>query len=74
MQRLAQLLVAELLAFGSFVLGGLAVLGGLVTWSGDSQHPAALSWALVTLFALLALALGRVAAFRLRLVFAPRTE
>ncbi len=71
-QRLLQLLLAELLAFGSFVFGGLGLLGALVTWSGDSQHAPLLSWSLVGAFALLAAALGAVAATRLRLVFWPR--
>lgn len=71
-QRFIQLLLAELLAFGSFVCGGLSVLGGVVTWSGDSQHSPLLSWCLVVAFALLAAALGAVAATRLRLVFSPR--
>jgi len=71
-QRLVQLLLAELLAFGSFVFGGLGVLGAIVTWSGDSQHAPLLSWTLVAAFALLAAALGAVAATRLRLVLWPR--
>ncbi|MDB4724742.1 hypothetical protein OAF85_01075 [Planctomycetota bacterium] len=71
-QRFIQLLLAELLAFGSFVCGGLSVLGGVVTWSGNSQHSPLLSWCLVVAFALLAAALGAVAATRLRLVFSPR--
>ncbi|MBL6757483.1 MAG: hypothetical protein ISQ11_13875 [Planctomycetes bacterium] len=71
-QRLLQLLLAELLAFGSFVFGGLGVLGALVTWSGDSQHAPLLSWTLVAAFALLSAALGAVAATRLRLVLWPR--
>lgn len=72
-QRFLQLLLAELLAFGSFVFGGLGVLGALVTWSGDSQHPPLLSWSLVAAFTLLAAALGAVAATRLRLVLWPRS-
>ena len=43
-QRLLQSLFAELLAFGSFVLGGIALLGGLATAAGNSQHPALVSW------------------------------
>ena len=72
-QRLLQLLLAELLAFGSFVFGGLGVLGAIVTWSGDSQHAPLLSWSLVAAFALLAAALGAVAATRLRLVLWPKS-
>jgi hypothetical protein len=71
-QRFIQLLLAELLAFGSFVCAGLGLLGGIVTWSGDSQHSPLLSWCLVVAFALLAAAFGVVAATRLRLVFSPR--
>ncbi|MEM9378954.1 MAG: hypothetical protein AAGB93_03315 [Planctomycetota bacterium] len=71
-RRLVQLLLAELLAFGSFVSGGLAVLGGLVTWAGESSRPTPLSWTLVGAFALLAVVLGRSAARRLERVFAAR--
>lgn len=71
MQRFLQLLLAELLAFGSFVFGGLGLLGGLVTWSGGSKHPPLLSWSLVAAFAVLAAALGSVAVMRLRMVFGP---
>lgn len=70
-QRLLQLLLAEFLAFGSFVFGGLGVLGALVTWSGDSQHAPLLSWTLVAAFTLLAAALGAAAATRLRLILWP---
>ena len=73
-RRIVQLLLAELLAFASFVFGGLALLGGLVTWSGDSQHPLVVSWSIVAVLALLAVAIGRVAAFRLRVVFAAKAE
>ncbi|MEM7307695.1 MAG: hypothetical protein AAF682_13535 [Planctomycetota bacterium] len=70
--RLAQLLLAELLAFGAFVAGGLALVGAAVTWSGESRQPTPLSWLLVVLFAAIAIALGRVAAARLwRVVFRP---
>jgi len=70
-QRIIQLIWAELLASGSFVFGGLGVVGGLVTWAGESQHRPLVSWSLVVAFALLAAALGWVAAKRLRLVFWP---
>jgi len=70
-QRIIQLIWAELLALGSFVFGGLGVVGGLVTWAGESQHRPLVSWSLVTAFALLAAALGWVATERLRLVFWP---
>ncbi|MEM9801669.1 MAG: hypothetical protein AAGA20_15185 [Planctomycetota bacterium] len=72
--RFAQILFAELLAFWSFVLGGLAVLGGSMTRSGHSRHPVTLSWSLVAAFALLALFLARAATSRLRLAFAARSE
>lgn len=65
-QRLLQILLAELLAFGSFVLGGIALLGALATAAGDSQHTALVSWGLVCLFAIPAIVLGRAAALRLR--------
>lgn len=68
-KRISQLVVAELLAFGALVLGGLALLGGAVTWSGNSQHSALLSWLLVVAFASLATAFGCAAATRLRRVF-----
>ncbi len=71
--RIAQLLFAELLAFGAFVSGGLALLGGAMTWTGGSRHPSILSWLIVALFAALALVLGCIAAQRLRRTFA-RTE
>lgn len=67
--RIVQLLLAELLAFGALVFGGLALLGGAVTWIGDSRHPAAVSWALVAVFAGAAVGLGRTAAVRLKRVF-----
>ena len=67
--RFAQLLVAELFAFGAFCFGGLALLGGAVTWTGDSQHPAVVSWTLVAIFGAVACVLGRTAATRLRRVF-----
>lgn len=70
-QRVIQLIWAEFLALGSFVFGGLGVVGGLVTWAGESQHRPLVSWCLVVAFALLAAALGWVAAKRLRLVFWP---
>ena len=73
-RRFVQLLLAELLAFVSFVFGGLALLGGLVTWSGDSQHHLVVSWSIVAVLAILAIVVGRVAAFRLRLVFTARAE
>ena len=68
--RFAQFLLAELLAFGALFCGGLAMVGGAVTYTGGSRHSAGLSWALVALFALASLALGRTAAVRLRRVFA----
>ena len=67
--RIAELLLAELLAFGAFVCGGLALLGGAVTWTGGSRHPAVVSWLLVALFAATATGLGRVALTRLRRAF-----
>ena len=67
--RILQLLFAELLALGAFVCGGLALLGGAVTWTGESRHPAILSWVLVLLFAGGAFLLGRTAATRLKQVF-----
>jgi len=66
--RLAQFLFAELLAFGAFVTGGLALMGGVVTWSGSSRHPQWLSWGLVTLFAGVGVALGFLAASRFKRV------
>ena len=71
MRRFAQLLIAELFAFGALVSGGLALLGGAVTWTGRSHHPAAVSWLLVALLTVLALVLGKNAAIRLRRVFVP---
>lgn len=68
-KRLLQILLAELLAFVSFVLGGIALLGALATAAGDSQHPALVSWGLVSLFAIPAIVLGRAAALRLRTAF-----
>ncbi len=68
-QRLIQILFAELLAFGSFVLGGIALLGALATAAGDSQHSVLLSWGLVILFAIPAVVLGRAAALRLKVAF-----
>ena len=69
-KRIGQLIVAELYAFGTFVCGGLAALGAAVTWTGESQHSPALSWALVSFFASMSVALGTLAAGRLRLAFA----
>lgn len=68
--RIAQFLLAELLAFGAFVCGGVALLGATMTWAGDSRHSSMLSWLLVTLCAGIAIALGRTAALRFRRVFA----
>ena len=72
-KRIAQILVAELFAFGAFVSGGLALLGAAVTWTGNSQHPPLVSWALVAGFAAISIALGRITVERLRLAFARRT-
>jgi len=66
LQRISHLLLAELFALGAFVFGGLALLGGAVTWAGDSRQPLALSWLLVGFFAGLAVALARTATVRLR--------
>ena len=68
--RFSQLLVAELFAFGTFVCAGLALLGAAVTWTGESRHPAFVSWALVAVFASMAAFFGKLTAVRLRAVFA----
>jgi apolipoprotein N-acyltransferase len=68
MRRLVALLKSELLALASFVCLGLAVLGASVTWRGESQHPEAFSWALVLIFSVFGLALGRSAVASLRKV------
>ena len=67
--RIVQLILGELFAFGAFIFGGLALLGGAVTWTGDSRHTVGLSWALVALFTCVAMVLGRIAVARLRRVF-----
>ena len=66
--RIAQLVLAELFAFGVFVCGGLALLGGSVTQAGDSPHPLPLSWALVAAFSCVAVVLAKSAALRLKQV------
>lgn len=68
--RIAQLLLAEFLAFGAFVSGGLALLGGTMTWTGGARHPSVLSWLLVALFAALAVVLGWTAILHFRRTFA----
>ena len=72
--RFLQLLVAELLAFGALVFGGLAMLGAAMTWTDGSRHPAALSWSLVAAFALIAIAFGRAAALRVARVLSSARE
>ena len=71
-RRIAQFLLAELLALGAFVFAGLAALGGVMTWSGQSRHPSGISWALVVLFAGAAILFGRTALRRFRRVLRPR--
>lgn len=72
--RIAKLILAELLAFGALVFGGLGLLGGAVTWTGDSQLPLGLSWTLVVLFSILGAVLGKAAALRLRHAFQRRNR
>ncbi len=74
LERIAQLVFAELLAFGALVFGGLGLLGGAVTWTGDSQLPLGISWALVALFSVLGAVLGKAAAVRLKHAFRRRSR
>jgi len=68
-KRIEQVLLAELLGLAAFVAGGLAGLGAVMTWGGDSRHHPALWWSLVGLFAAVALFLARKAFARLRRAF-----
>ncbi|MEL6431779.1 MAG: hypothetical protein AAFU73_13970 [Planctomycetota bacterium] len=68
-KRFTDLLVAELLAFGAFVLVGLACVGAVRTAGGDSQLAGPLSWLAVATFATLGAASAWAALGRFKSLF-----
>ena len=67
--RIGQLLLGELLGFACFVSAGIALLGGAAAYTGESRHPAILSWGLVIAFLIAACAFGKAAFTHLRRAF-----